>query len=132
MNSENELAVKYMKILCERFGTLDAERFIHDITSNRFDYTEWQHEYYDAIPENELQEAIDSHSKLHPFKENSHSLKLNKWMLPNKAHPTAYQQCLSHSDQPTVAFVIHLKIESTNPSVNQAHVHPFLTIRIPS
>ena len=32
-----------------------------------FDYTKWQQEYYDAIPEKKLQEAIDKHSEKHPF-----------------------------------------------------------------
>ena len=39
MNSEIALADKCMRILYEYVGVLDAERFIHFITSNHFDYT---------------------------------------------------------------------------------------------
>ena len=59
MNSEIALADKCMRILCEQVGVLDTERFIHCITSNNFDYTEWQREHFDAIPDDVLKSDID-------------------------------------------------------------------------
>ena len=67
-NSEIALADKCMRILCEHVGTIDAERFIHFITSNRFDYTEWQREHYDKIPDKELRQNMIEFCKAHPFK----------------------------------------------------------------
>ncbi|MBQ1927394.1 MAG: hypothetical protein II180_14895 [Proteobacteria bacterium] len=68
MNSNILLADKCMRILCEHVGIIEAEQFIHFIKTECFDYTEWQQTHYDSIPESELQEAIDKHSKDHPFK----------------------------------------------------------------
>lgn len=68
MNSEIALADKCMRILCEHVGALDAERFIHFITSNHFDYTEWQREHFDAIPDDVLSRDIEEFCKTHPFK----------------------------------------------------------------
>ena len=68
MDSEIALADKCMRILCEHVGAIDTERFIHFITSNRFDYTEWQRDYYDSIPDEVLSEKIDEFCKTHPFK----------------------------------------------------------------
>ncbi|MBQ9817039.1 MAG: hypothetical protein IJM59_06190 [Proteobacteria bacterium] len=67
MNSEIALADKCMRILCEQVGTINTERFIHYITSNRFDYTEWQREHYDSIPDEVLSKDIEAFCKAHPF-----------------------------------------------------------------
>ncbi|MBO4350270.1 MAG: hypothetical protein J6A01_04885 [Proteobacteria bacterium] len=66
-DSEIALASKCMKILCEQVGTLETERFIHFITSNHFDYTEWQREHYDSIPDEVLSKEIDDFCQTHPF-----------------------------------------------------------------
>ena len=39
------LVDKCIRILCKQVGTLDTERFIHLMTSNHFDYSEWQREH---------------------------------------------------------------------------------------
>ena len=44
------------------------EWFLHFIKSGKIDYTEWRHQHYDAIPDDELREAIWTHEKEHPFK----------------------------------------------------------------
>ncbi len=68
MNRNILLADKCMRILCQHVGVVEAEQFIQFIKTECFDYTKWQQEYYDAIPEKKLQEAIDKHSEIHPFK----------------------------------------------------------------
>ncbi|MBR1837791.1 MAG: hypothetical protein IJ783_10970 [Kiritimatiellae bacterium] len=40
--SDNELAMTGMNVLRERFGPVDAERFVYLLVKDRFDYTEWQ------------------------------------------------------------------------------------------
>ena len=54
------LVDKCIRILCKQVGTLDTERFIHLMTSNHFDYTEWQREHYDSIPDEALSKDIDA------------------------------------------------------------------------
>ena len=58
MNDSFVLADKCMRVLCEHVGVIEAEQFIYFIKIECFDYTEWQREYYDAIPEASLQEAM--------------------------------------------------------------------------
>ena len=40
--SDNELAMTGMNFLRDRFGPVDAERFVYLLVKDRFDYTEWQ------------------------------------------------------------------------------------------
>ncbi len=40
--SDNELAMRGMNLLKEKFGPVDAERFVYILVKDRFDYTEWQ------------------------------------------------------------------------------------------
>lgn len=46
INSENALRVAAMKLLIEKLGAVNAERFINAIKSDRFDYTEWQRDLW--------------------------------------------------------------------------------------
>ena len=40
--SDNEFAMRGMNLLKEKFGPVDAERFVYILVKDRFDYTEWQ------------------------------------------------------------------------------------------
>ena len=51
MNGNVLLADKCMRVLCEHVGIVGAEQFIHFIKTECFDYTIWQQNYYDSIPE---------------------------------------------------------------------------------
>ena len=46
IDSENALRVAGMKLLTEGLGTVNAERFIHCVKADRFDYTEWQRDLW--------------------------------------------------------------------------------------
>ena len=53
-----------MKILIERFGPVDAERFISLIIKDPFDYTEWQQGLYEDMTVEELsKKAMDYRRK---------------------------------------------------------------------
>lgn len=51
----------------QTIGIVEAERFIHSIKTESFDYTQWQKEYYDAIPENVLKNDIEKFCLENPF-----------------------------------------------------------------
>ena len=46
--SDNELAMTGMNVLRERFGPVDAERFVYLLVKDRFDYTEWQRNLFNG------------------------------------------------------------------------------------
>jgi len=46
IKSENALRVAGMKLLIEGLGAVNAERFIHCVKADRFDYTEWQRDLW--------------------------------------------------------------------------------------
>ena len=56
-NSENALRMAGMKLLIEGLGTVNAERFIHCVKADRFDYTEWQQ---DLWKDKSIEEIHDS------------------------------------------------------------------------
>lgn len=61
-------ADKCMDAIREHVGTVELEAFIYYVRSQSFDYTKWQREHYDALPPEALYEALEKHSKAHPFK----------------------------------------------------------------
>ena len=46
IKSENALRIAGMKLLVEGLGAINAERFIHCVKNDRFDYTEWQRDLW--------------------------------------------------------------------------------------
>ena len=42
MKTDTVLKVEGMKILCDHFGLVDAERFVVAMSREPFDYTEWR------------------------------------------------------------------------------------------
>jgi hypothetical protein len=54
MKSDAVIRSEGMKILSERLGILEAERFISLILREPFDYTEWQRNLYDGLSLEEL------------------------------------------------------------------------------
>ena len=67
MINDAALATKCMEILCEHVGIVEAERFLVMVKSDSFDYTEWQRQYYDAIPDETLRKDMIEFCKTHPF-----------------------------------------------------------------
>ena len=62
-----EIMNKGMKCLTEHMGVLDAEYFISSIMQERFDYTKWQREYFDAKSPEEISEEASRFEKNRPY-----------------------------------------------------------------
>ena len=58
---------KGMKCLMEQMGIIEAERFISVIIREKFDYTKWQRDYFDAKTPAEIREEASRFEKEHPF-----------------------------------------------------------------
>ena len=61
------LVNRCMDVLCESVGVVEAERFIHFVKSESFDYTKWQRQHYDAIPADQLKAEMMRFCAEHPF-----------------------------------------------------------------
>lgn len=48
-------------------GIVDAEHFISVIIREKFDYTKWQREYFDAKTAEEISAEAFNFEKTHPF-----------------------------------------------------------------
>ena len=53
--------------LFEHLGTIETERFISYILSERFDYTKWRREYFGKASVEELSSAAADYEKAHQF-----------------------------------------------------------------
>ena len=67
-SSTAEIMNKGMQCLTKHMGVVDAERFISLIIRERFDYTKWQREYFDAKTPEEISVEAERFEKEHPFK----------------------------------------------------------------
>ena len=59
---------KGMKCLMEQMGIIEAERFISVIIREKFDYTKWQRDYFDAKTPAEIREEASRLEKEHPWR----------------------------------------------------------------
>ena len=57
MHTEMALRSEGMKVLINKLGHVEAERFISLIIREPFDYTEWQKSLFDAMSVKELSTA---------------------------------------------------------------------------
>lgn len=67
MESTSEIMNKGMKCLMEQMGIIEAERFISVIIREKFDYTKWQRDYFDAKTPMVIREEASRFEKEHPF-----------------------------------------------------------------
>ena len=63
MYSDTVLKCEGMKILSEKLGIVEAERFIALINRDKFDYTEWQSDLFGDMPLDEFLAAADKYQK---------------------------------------------------------------------
>lgn len=56
-----------MKCLTEQMGIVEAEHFVSAIIREKFDYTKWQREYFDAKTPKEISEEASQFEKAQPF-----------------------------------------------------------------
>jgi hypothetical protein len=54
MLTETVLKSEGMKVLVERFGLVETERFIALMNRERFDYTEWQRNLWEGMSVREI------------------------------------------------------------------------------
>lgn len=69
--STAEIMNKGMRCLTEQMGIIEAEQFISIIIREKFDYTKWQKEYFDAKSPTEISEEASNFEKSHPFTGNA-------------------------------------------------------------
>ncbi len=63
-NTANTLS-RGMEILTKNMGIVEAEKFIFLIKSENFDYTEWQRDFFDKIPSEELESDMKKYFETH-------------------------------------------------------------------
>ncbi len=67
MESMTEIMNKGMKCLTQHLGSIEAEQFISIIIREKFDYTKWQREYFDAKTPEAISNEASLFEKAHPF-----------------------------------------------------------------
>lgn len=63
-----------MECLTETLGVVEAEQFISMILREKFDYTKWQQQYFDAMPPGEFHHRALEYAKAHPYMGNAERL----------------------------------------------------------
>ena len=63
MHNETLLKREGMKILTEKLGPVEAERFIVLMNREPFDYTKWQRDLFGDMPLDEFLEKANSYQK---------------------------------------------------------------------
>ena len=66
-----EILNRGMKCLTEQMGIVEAEHFVSTIIREKFDYTKWQREYFDAKTPEEISNEACQFEELHPFTGNA-------------------------------------------------------------
>lgn len=65
--STAEIMTRGMKCLTDQMGIVEAEQFISVIIREKFDYTKWQRDYFDAKTPKEISEEASRFEREHPF-----------------------------------------------------------------
>lgn len=63
-----------MECLTEGLGVVEAEHFISVIMREKFDYTRWQREYFDAMAPGEFHDKAVEYADGHPYSGNAERL----------------------------------------------------------
>ena len=67
----SEIMRKGMECLTQQMGIVEAEQFISVIIREKFDYTKWQREYFDAKTPEEISKEASEYEESHPFTGNA-------------------------------------------------------------
>lgn len=67
MVSDIEIMNRGIHCLLEKLGVVETERFIAVINREKFDYTNWQREWFRNMSSDEFNEAAVTYSKKNPF-----------------------------------------------------------------
>ncbi len=68
LNSTAEIMNRGMRCLLEGLGVVEAEQFISVVIREKFDYTKWQKDFFDKMPEDLLMNEAIAFDKAHPYK----------------------------------------------------------------
>lgn len=71
MASTSEIMNRGMRCLTEKMGIVEAEQFISAIIREKFDYTKWQREYFDAKAPKEISAEASAFEREQPFTGNA-------------------------------------------------------------
>ena len=63
MRTDNALRYEAMELLMQKFGAVDAERFISMLKRDTFDYTEWRRDQWNDMAIEEIYTAATEHTK---------------------------------------------------------------------
>ena len=63
-----------MQCLTDSLGVIEAEQFISIIIREKFDYTKWQRQYFDAMAPGEFHENALKYAESHPYTGNAERL----------------------------------------------------------
>lgn len=63
-----------MECLTEKLGVVEAEHFISILIREKFDYTKWQRQYFDAMAPGEFNQKSLEYAWKHPYTGNAERL----------------------------------------------------------
>ena len=66
-NNTTDLMNRGMACLTEALGIVEAEHFIALVNREKFDYTKWQREHYDAMENGAFRRNAVEYAKAHPY-----------------------------------------------------------------
>lgn len=66
--STAEIMSRGMRCLTTHMGIVEAEEFISLVIREKFDYTNWQRDYFDAKTPEEISREASKFEQKHPFK----------------------------------------------------------------
>ncbi|MBO6178742.1 MAG: hypothetical protein IKN12_07905 [Selenomonadaceae bacterium] len=74
MIATNDIMTRGMECLTKSLGSVEAEQFISTVIREKFDYTMWQRQYFDAMKPGEFHEEALKYVKTHPYTGNAERL----------------------------------------------------------
>ena len=67
MIATTDIMNRGMECLIQAMGVVEAEQFISIIIREKFDYTKWQRQYFDAMALGEFHQKALEYAKAHPY-----------------------------------------------------------------
>ena len=67
MIATNDIMTRGMECLTKSLGVIEAEHFISAVIREKFDYTVWQRQYFDAMAPGEFHANAVKYAQSHPY-----------------------------------------------------------------
>ncbi len=74
MTNTFDIMNRGMECLTEALGVVEAEHFISIVIREKFDYTSWQRQHFDAMKPGEFHQRALEYAKNHPYTGNANRL----------------------------------------------------------